>query len=136
MKLRDLNGKTVSIVRPERFSIKWGSDSRSKFQTLVKRFLKRYWIGQVVFEEFPVPHTKMSLDIVNVSAMVAIEVQGAQHLKYSPHFHGNTNYKFLDQVKRDEAKQKFCDRFGIRLVEIYPNDVLSEELFQKQGVIL
>lgn len=134
MKLLDSNGKSVTISKSHEYLIDWGRDSRSKFQTSVKEFLRPRWKFDMVFEEFPVPKTRMSLDFFNKTQMIAIEVQGAQHLRYVSHFHGQHNYKFLQQLKRDHQKSEFCSRFGVKLVEIYPEDELTEELFKRFGV--
>ena len=136
MKLTSPSGREFNLKNPNKYRIKWGAKSLSKFQFGVKRFLKPYWEQHIVFEEFPIPQTRMSLDFFNFSMNVAVEVQGAQHLKYNKHFHGNTNYKYLTQLKRDQYKFDFCEKYGIILVEIYPDDILSEELFEKQGIVL
>jgi hypothetical protein len=90
----------------------------------------------VVFEEFPVAGTKMTLDFYNASQKIAVEVQGGQHLKYTPYFHGKAKSNFLGQIRRDNDKQKFCELNNISLVEVYPDDKLSADLFKTFGVIL
>jgi len=136
MYLTSESGKKISIKKPSRFVIDWQKNSRSKFQHAVKSFLYPYWKRDVVFEEFPVPHTRLSLDFFNISKNVAIEVQGSQHIHYNKFFHGNTRYKYLTQLKRDQQKLDFCDSFGILLVEIYSEDELNKDFFNKAGVIL
>jgi hypothetical protein len=44
--------------------------------------------------------------------------------------------KYLEQLKRDDKKLRFCELNGIQLVEIYPKDVVSVDLFEEFGVIL
>lgn len=136
MKLISTSGKEFSLSKPQKYFVDWDKKSRSKFQFGVKQFLYKYWNRDIVFEEFPVPHTRMTLDFFNFSTNVAIEVQGQQHLHYTKFFHGNNNYKYLTQLKRDQYKFDFCKDFGIVLVEIYPDDEITEELFKKQGVTL
>jgi len=77
----------------------------------------------------------LSLDFFNASKKVAIEVQGHQHFSYVKFFHGN-RVNYLNQIKRDVKKIDFCEINNINLVEIYPKDELSKELFQKFGVEL
>lgn len=135
MKFVSLNGKTKTLKRPERFSIDWGAPSRSKFQSRVKEFLKAYWGYDFVYEEFPVVGTKLSLDFFNYTKKIAIEVQGIQHLRYSPFMHGGSKVKFLDQIERDGKKLEFCEKNDIVLVEIFPNDKLDRvEIFNKFNV--
>ena len=136
MKLLDKNGRPTVIPHPTKYIIDWSKDSRSKFQNRVKEFLKSYWKTDFVFEEFPVPKTRLSLDFFNKTRMVAIEVQGGQHLGYNKHFHGGNRYKFLTQLKRDQEKERFCEDFGILLIQVYPDDIIDKELFLKFGVDL
>ena len=136
MKLVSPSGKTFNLAKPQKYFVDWDGKSLSKFQFNAKQFLKRYWQRDVVFEEFPVPHTRMTLDFFNFSTNVAVEVQGQQHQHYSKFFHGNTRYKYLTQLKRDQYKFDFCQDFGIVLVEIYSEDEFTEEFFKKNGVIL
>jgi hypothetical protein len=116
--------------------VKWTKQSRSKMQFNVKQFIKTYWFNDVVFEEFPIVGTRMSLDLYNANKNIAIEVQGAQHLKYTPFFHGKSKSTFLSQIRRDNDKQEFCKLNEIKLVEIYPDDIVSTDLFKSFGVTL
>jgi very-short-patch-repair endonuclease len=100
----------------------------------VKVFLRPYWENDIVFEEFPLPH-RMSLDFLNISRKIAVEVQGAQHIKYIKHFHKN-KIGYLSQLKRDSYKLDFCSANDIVLVEVYPDDEISEEIFTSKGLVL
>ena len=88
MQFKTLTGRTRRIVKPKKYLIDWSAPSRSKLQYGVKKLLKKYWGKHVVFEEFPVAGTKLSLDFYNANKKIAIEVQGDQHTKYVPFFHG------------------------------------------------
>lgn len=136
MKLKSPKGFEIIIKNPRSCLINWDKKSRSDFQFQTKAFLRPFWKHDLVFEEFTVPKTRLSLDIFNFSRSVAIEVQGQQHTKYSPFFHGNTRYKYLTQLKRDQQKLDFCDKYGIVLVEIYNLSELTEDFFKNHGVIL
>jgi hypothetical protein len=136
MVFKTLTGSTKRLSKPKRYTINWSSSSRSKFQTTVKKFIKEYWSLDVVFEEFPMAGSKLSFDFYNANKKIAIEVQGGQHLKYTPHFHGKSKSNFLGQIRRDNEKAKFCELNGIKLVEIYPKDELSRDLFESFGVFL
>ena len=116
--------------------IDWNAKSRSKIQTKVKEFLRYYWENEAVFEEFPVVGTKMTIDFYNATRDVAVEVQGQQHRRYTSHFHNKNKANFLNQLRRDKDKLEFCDKNGIKLVEVYHDDELTETLFEKQGVKL
>lgn len=135
MQFITLTNKKRKPKNLQKYLINWGTDSRSKFQTQVKKFLKNYWLHNVVFEEFPIVCTRLSLDFYNANKKIAIEVQGRQHTNYIKFFH-QTRANFLSQLKRDEKKEKFCELNGITLVTIYEKDDINKELFENQGVIL
>jgi hypothetical protein len=135
MKFKTLDGKEKTVKNIKKFLIKWDGKSRSKFQFEVKLFLKKFWEGDVVFEEMRIAGTRLSLDFYNANKKIAIEVQGAQHFKYTPFFH-STRGGYLKQIKRDVSKIDFCELNKINLVEIYPSDILNKDLFEKFGVYL
>jgi len=136
MKFITLMGATRSVPRAKKYLINWEAKSRSKIQKATKDFLKDFWQKHVVFEEFPVAGTKMSLDFYNANKKIAIEVQGRQHTEYTPFFHGNNKYNYINQLRRDQDKQSFCDLNDIRLIEIYSIDELTKDYFKKIGVLL
>jgi hypothetical protein len=136
MRFKTLTGATRTVKKAKKFLIDWDGKSRSKIQYNAKQFLKKYWINHIVFEEFPVAGTKLSLDFYNANKKIAVEVQGKQHTKYVPFFHGKNKINYINQLKRDQDKLKFCEINEIELVEVYDGDILSEKLFESFGVIL
>ena len=74
------------------------------------------------YEEMVLAGSKLSLDIVNLTANIAVEVHGIQHEKYTKFFQKN-KYEFINQLKRDEDKNKWCSINKIQLVEIYDRDM-------------
>ena len=135
MKFKTLDGKEKSIKNIKSSIVKWDGKSRSKFQFEVKKFLQKYWSGDVVFEELKVVGTRLTLDFFNANKRVAIEVQGQQHTKFVPFFHSSRG-KFLQQLKRDCKKLEFCEINNIKLIEIYSVNELTKEFFESQGVYL
>ena len=137
MKFITLAGRQRSVLKPKKYLIDWEAASKSKRQREVKKFLEKYWHKQIVFEEFPVAGSLMTFDFYNASKKVAIEVQGAQHTKYVPFFHGKNKINYLSQLKRDQDKYNFCEINSIELLEIYPKDKIEESLFiTKEGETL
>ena len=135
MKFKTLDGKERTVKNIKNCIIDWDGKSRSKFQFEVKKFLKKYWQGDVVFEELKIVGTRLTIDFYNANTKVAIEVQGQQHFKYVKFFHINRN-GYLGQIKRDVKKIEFCEINNIKLIEIYPKDELSKDLFEKLGIEL
>ena len=136
MKFKTIAGTVRNISNAKKYLIDWEGKSRSKIQKSTKDFLKKYWHNQVVFEEFPVAGTKMSLDFYNANKKIAIEVQGAQHRRYTPFFHGGNKYNYINQLRRDQNKLKFCELNNIQLLEIYNLKELTPSFFKKHGVLL
>lgn len=127
MRFKTLNGKLKRVQKPHLYKIEWNKPSRSKIQFSVKQLLKKFWESHVVFEEFPVAGTRMTLDFYNANKKIAIEVQGRQHTKYTPFFHGNNKINYISQLRRDHQKREFCEKNSIELIEIHDGDKLSEE---------
>ena len=136
MRFKTLNGAERTVKKAKNYLIDWDGSSRSKIQFNVKKFLHKYWKNYIVFEEFPVAGTKLSLDFYNANKKIAIEVQGKQHTKYVPFFHGKNKINYINQLQRDRDKLKFCELNEIQLVEIYDGDVVDEKLFKSFGVNL
>jgi hypothetical protein len=135
MKFKTLSGSSADLKNAKKYLINWNKPSRSKFQFSVKQFLKPYWQYDIVFEEFKLVGTRLSFDFYNANKKIAIEVQGGQHTKFVKFFHGN-RFKYLEQLKRDDKKFRFCEINNIKLIEIYPEDKIDEELFLSLGVVL
>jgi len=136
MKFKTLNGSLKRVPKIKKYIIDWEEESKSKLQFSVKNLLQPYWKNHVVFEEFPVAGTRLSIDFYNATKNIAIEVQGAQHRKYVPHFHGNHKMNYLDQLRRDKQKIEFCNINNIKFFEIYDNDKLDDLLLKKLEIII
>lgn len=135
MKFIDPLGRPRNLKGAKKYLIDWEAKSRSKFQNRVKDFLKPYWKNDIVFEEFRIVGSRLSLDFYNANKKIAVEVQGDQHTRYVKHFHKN-RLKYLDQLKRDQKKLDFCEFNDIKLVEIYSTDVINASLFNDQDIDL
>ena len=94
MTFETLLGKRRRIKKPLHYLIDWEKGSRSKLQAKVKNFLKVFWDGDVVFEEFPVVGSRLTLDFYNATKNIAIEVQGKQHTKYNKFFHNDNKINY------------------------------------------
>ena len=121
MRLYNINGKLVyKSVGKKR--IKWKGKSRSKLQLKVKNFLQPYWKNHIVFEEFPVYGTRMSVDFLNATKKIAIEVNGKQHSEYVKFFHGS-RLDYYKSISRDVNKAEWLEKNGFELLELEEKDV-------------
>lgn len=87
-------------------------------------------IGWLPFQEncrpfwlYKITGRPLELDFYIPALQIAVEVQGAQHARYIPHFHF-TSAAFQDSQERDREKRRACQVQGLTLVEIWePDDV-------------
>ncbi len=68
----------------------------------------------------------LELDLYNDELKLAIEYNGIQHYKFSPHFHKNQD-AFQNQKYRDLIKEQRCREKGITLI-VVPYLVKHEEI--------
>jgi len=137
MRLKNIHGKLVYKNVKSKL-IDWRGKSRSKIQRKVKLFLKDYWENCIVYEEFPVYGSRMTVDIFNATKKIAIEVQGKQHNEFNKFFHKN-KLNYLYSMERDLNKKKWLEDNDIQLVEVLENEVegLKESFFyEKYGIKL
>ena len=132
MRLYNIQGR-LQARKVSKYLIKWNKKSRSKIQFKVKQFLKPYWENQIVYEEFPVYGSRMTVDIVNATKRVAIEVQGRQHSEFNKFFHKNSASNYLNSIKRDVQKRGWLELNNFKILEIEQEDIgkLSAEYIEK-----
>lgn len=133
MLFKTLDGSQRRVNNYRRYFVDWDGSSRSKVQKRVKDILVHFWRHDMVFEEMPMVGSKLSFDFFNFNKKIAVEVQGRQHHKFVPHFHGSFG-KFRKQMKYDDMKLKWCDLNDIELVEILETDELTIEKFKEYGI--
>ncbi len=132
MKLKKINGVAVH-KNCEKYRMDWNKKSRSNYQFNLKTFLYPYLKNHVIYEEFPVYGTRMTVDIFDATSKIAYEMQGEAHLGYNKFFHNGSVNKYLDQVKRDHSKESWCNLNNIKYVEIFPTDFpLTKEFFAQK----
>ena len=137
MRLYNIYGKQQS-KNVTKYLIDWNKKSRSKVQFQTKSFLKSYWKNCIVYEEFPVFGSRMSVDLLNATKKIAIEVQGKQHSSFNKFFHNNFRSKYLDGIKRDYEKSVWLKNNNFILIEIEEDEVpnLTYDFFKDKFDIL
>lgn len=121
MKFKTLSGK-VRDFPIHKWRIDWEGDSLSNFQADCKDFFYDYWKDDVVCEEFRIVSSRMSIDFVNITRRIAVEVQGSQHSQYNSFMSGSRS-GYLGQIKRDLSKRRWCDMNDFFLIEIFPENM-------------
>jgi len=123
MILLDIRGRERKIS-PSKYRIEWEKERASVPQYRTKQFLKEFWLGDTVCEEFIIPGSRLRIDLINFSKMIAVEVSGQQHESFSKFFH-KTRIGFIKSIKRDFQKIKWLEINNIKLVEIYDCETLG-----------
>ena len=133
MRLLNIHGR-LQNRNVTKYLMKWDKGSRSKIQTVVKKFLKPYWKDQIVYEEFPVYGTRLKVDILNATKKIAIEVQGRQHTQFNKFFHGNSRLEYLKSIKRDVQKRNWLEENGFKVIEINEDEItsLNKSFFERK----
>jgi hypothetical protein len=118
MKMFDIDGEFISVdVRPSSYPIK--SKSKSSLQGKVGQYLIERFPRNNILEEFTIPNSRLSIDFFISDLGLAIEIDGEQHSKFIPFFHGDKNQlKFAGQIKRDIKKEQWCEINGFTLIRI------------------
>ena len=124
MKLYDIKGRLVN-KSVTKYRIKWDADCRSNFQYEVKQFFKKFWYGQICYEEFPGYGTRMKVDLINMTKRIAVEAQGAQHEEFNKFFHNNSRANYLKSITRDHDKIVWLENNNFKILEIFEADLAS-----------
>ncbi len=124
MKLYDIKGRLVN-KSVTKYRIRWDGECRSNFQYEVKQFFKKFWYGQICYEEFPVYGTRMKVDLINMTKRIAVEVQGAQHEQFNKFFHNNSRANYLKSITRDHDKIVWLENNNFKVLEIFEADLAS-----------
>jgi hypothetical protein len=95
--------------------------TRSAGHRAARAMLATLYPHDRVFEEVFLPGARwplyLDLFVPTLLTPLAVEVQGAQHRRFSPFLHG-TEEKFREQRKRDAGKRQYCERNGWRFVTL------------------
>jgi len=133
MKLKGFKSDKLMWVKIQPYIVEWSGKSPSKFQQEVKKFIEPYWNKDIVCEEFRIPQSLLRIDLINFNKKIVVEASGNQHNSYSEHFHGGNRYAWVSQMKRDLAKEEWCERNEFKFVEIFPNDLpLTRKFFKEK----
>ena len=125
MKIKDLNGKIHKF--PSQYHIYDPSKSRkySILHTKARILLHQIFPTLIIIEEANLPGTNLTADFYIPLINTMIEVNGEQHYKYIPFFHGD-KMKFLQYKKNDRIKEEWCTLNEIQLI-ILPYDEKERE---------
>jgi very-short-patch-repair endonuclease len=126
MKLLDVNGNLVNVnITESKYPLR--PKSKSILQQKVKEALISKYPREIILEEFLLPGSRLSIDLIIFKLKKAYEIDGIQHSQYTPLFHGQpTLNNFGKQISRDITKQAWCEANGIELIRITKEEDLEQ----------
>lgn len=89
---------------------------KSSFHLQARKILSKAYPTMQILEEVPIPLRRsetLYLDFYLPLLKMAVEVHGEQHYKFIPFYH-NSRISFLKSQKRDNDKQEWCAKNGIK----------------------
>lgn len=132
MKFSKLNYPNNKVnVNLSKYKIDWEKGG-SKPHLKVKQFLEPYWQCFQVVEEFPIPGSKLRIDILNASQKICIEISPSSSHDFNPFFHKSRVSGFLASLNRDEAKEGWILENGFQYICLGDEDLknLTRERFK------
>jgi len=120
MKIRDLDDKLIDWKPKTKVSGRNGSLLHQR----AGKLLNAIYPTLHILEEVPVPirdKQTLYLDYYIPVLNTAVEIQGEQHFKYTPHFHKSI-MGFAKARQRDADKSLWCENNGIILIQLPFNE--------------
>jgi hypothetical protein len=101
---------------------------RSDLHTKTRALIKELFPNVPIIEELTIKLCKKKVvyaDFFLPMFKIAVEVNGEQHFKYIPHFHGPL-INFYLQKKNDNDKREWFSRNNIQWVDLNYNEDINE----------
>ena len=115
MRIKDINGRAVSKSFLK-YRVDWDK-SVSKPQKMVKDALRPFWGSDEVYEELVIPSSRLRVDLINFTKMIAVEVSPSSSHEYNDFFNKNRS-NYLASKKRELKKFNWLEINCIKWVEI------------------
>lgn len=121
MEVNGLDGKTYTLKLVRK------NNTRSAPHQKAYEILRILYPHSIIYEEVPIPKSKLRIDLYLPVENLAVEVQGQQHETYNEHFHKN-KMGYLRSKQRDLNKKEWCELNNITLVRLYKDDDWTNKL--------
>ena len=118
----------VNLLQSD-YPIKDEGACRSNAQYRFGQRLMVLFGGEVILEDFIIPHSGLSLDFFMPRFNVAFEIQGRQHDYFIPFMHGD-RLSFKKQKERDLRKMEWCELNGIKLLYVKDTGVDEADILE------
>lgn len=128
MKTIDLDGKITDWKITGNVFNHGENVSKSSLHMLCRELLKEVYPTVPILEEVPINPLRgktLYLDFYIKLLNLAIEVNGEQHYKFTPHFH-KTPASFVLYKQNEQMKKDWCTKNGIKLIELPYNETKDD----------
>ncbi len=122
MKFLGFDGRYHSVQVSDYIVYDNDTRKKSELHLRARALVKKSFPCETILEEVTLPGSKRNgsvlyADFLIPGCSVMIEVQGEQHSKFIPFFHGNAD-GFKNSKKRDMDKREWCELNNITLIEL------------------
>lgn len=124
MKYLGLDGKKYSINLSE-YQNNSNITHKSQYHLKARELLREQFPANPVYEEVPLPGSKLYADFFLPTQNMLVEVHGEQHYSDNSFFY-KTYADFIHAKKRDRLKQEWCQINNIQYVELCYKDNIDE----------
>jgi hypothetical protein len=126
MEFKQLDGRSYTIYLPSYLVTMQSLENKSYLHQQAYKLLRKVYPLYEICQEIPVRTNEIIyLDLFVPLLMLGLEIQGMQHYKFVPFFHGNKN-EFLKAQQRDKNKKLWCEINNIKLIELRYDESITE----------
>jgi Protein of unknown function (DUF559) len=126
MRLGKLNNPNKLVfINPKKYLIDWENDGSSKPEICFRDLIYPYWKNYIILFQFRIPGSRLRIDFFNLNKKLIVEIDGSQHDKFNKHFHNNSRNNYLNSIKRDLDKEKWCEENNIKVLRLNEQDLFN-----------
>lgn len=114
--------KSVTLSN-SRYAIDWDNDGASKLEIKFRDLIYPFWKNYIVLFQARIPGSLYRIDFINVNKRLAVEVDGSQHNEFNAFFYQNSRNHYKEALKKDLAKENWCEENSITLLRLYKEDL-------------
>lgn len=125
MKVSKLNGQLTKLVsiNVNKYRIDWDKDGSSSLERRFRDLIRPFWKNSIILYQCRIPGSLLRLDFLNVNKRLLVETDGEQHNQYNKHFNRGSRANYLASIKRDLAKEKWCQYNAIQVLHLDKEDL-------------
>ena len=137
MRVKRFNSNKEILINTKKYLINWENSGASSLETRFRDLIRPFWGNSIVLFQFRIPASLMRIDFFNINKRLAVEINGEQHDSYNEFFHKKSRLNYLSSIKRDMAKDNWCEQNKITILHLTEFDLdvfCPEYIYDKFGV--